>query len=147
MGVTSSSRTFEIDASPEQVMAAIAAVDRLPEWSGPHKSVVIESTHPDGRPHRVRMTVSIIGITDEQVVDYLWNGNESMSWSLVESTQQNVQDGSYVLTADGDTTKIEFKLAIDPKIPLPGFMIRRVEKQAMDTAVKGLTKFTTENYL
>ena len=74
----SSSHTSEIKATPEQVMAAIAAVDRLPEWSSAHKSVTIESAHPDGRPHRVRMTVSIIGITDEQVVEYAWNGNESM---------------------------------------------------------------------
>ncbi len=44
----SSSHTSEIKASPEQVMAAIAAVDRLPEWSSAHKSVTIESTHPDG---------------------------------------------------------------------------------------------------
>ncbi|MFD6896287.1 SRPBCC family protein [Rhodococcus sp. NPDC060086] len=143
----SSTKSFEIDATPEQVMAGIAAVDRLPEWSSTHKSVTVESTHPDGRPHRVRMTVSIIGITDEQVVDYTWSGDESMSWTLVESAQQNVQDGSYTLTASGKGTRVDFSLAIDPKIPVPGFLVRRAEKTAIDTAGKGLTKFVEKNFV
>ena len=104
----SSTRSFDIDATPEQVMAALAAVERLPEWSSTHKSVTVESTHPDGRPHRVRMTVSIVGITDEQVVEYSWNGDESMSWTLVESSQQRQQDGAYTLTAKGSGTTAEF---------------------------------------
>lgn len=142
-----STRSFEIKATPEQVMAAIAAVDRLPEWSSTHKSVTVESTHADGRPHRVRMTVSIIGITDEQVVDYQWNGNESMSWTLVESSQQNQQDGTYTLTSTGEGTKVDFSLTIDPKIPVPGFLVRRAEKTAIETAGKGLTKFVEKNFV
>ncbi|MBF4477417.1 SRPBCC family protein [Rhodococcus rhodochrous] len=137
----SSTRNFDIDATPEQVMAALAAVERLPEWSSTHKSVTVESTHPDGRPHRVRMTVSIVGITDEQVVEYDWNGNESMSWTLVESSQQRQQDGAYTLTAKGSGTTAEFSLTIDPKIPIPGFLVRRAEKMALETAGKGLKSF------
>lgn len=142
----SSTRSFEIKAAPEQVMAAIAAVDRLPEWSSTHKKVIVESTYPDGRPQRVRMTVSIIGITDEQLVDYTWNGDESMSWTLVESAQQNQQDGAYTLTATDSGTRIDFSLTIDPKIPVPGFLVRRAEKTAIETAGKGLTKFVEQNF-
>ena len=140
----SSSLTSEIKATPEQVMAAIAAVDRLPEWSSAHKSVTIESTHADGRPHRVRMTVSIIGITDEQVVDYAWNGNESMSWTLVESSQQKQQDGAYALSPTADGTSVEFSLTIDPKIPLPGFLVKKAQKMAVETASKGLAAFVAK---
>ncbi|NLE81276.1 MAG: cyclase, partial [Rhodococcus sp.] len=79
----SGTKEFEIKADPATVMAAIAAVDRLPEWSAPHKSVEIISTHDDGRPNRVRASVSILGINDEQVVDYTFSGDESVSWTLV----------------------------------------------------------------
>ncbi|WP_435277660.1 SRPBCC family protein [Rhodococcus yananensis] len=143
----SSTRSFEITATPQQVMAAIAAVERLPEWSSAHKSVTVETTHPDGRPNRVRMTVSIIGITDEQVVDYTWNGDDSMSWTLVESTQQNQQDGSYTLAAVEGGTRADFSLTIDPKIPVPGFLVRRAEKTAIETAAKGLTRFVEKNFV
>lgn len=137
----SGSKEFDIKADPATVMAAIVAVDRLGEWSSAHKSVTIESTYPDGRPHRVRMVVSVVGISDEQVVDYAWDGENHMSWTLVESGQQNKQDGSYTLTPIDGGTRVKFELTIDPKIPLPGFIVKKAQKTAIDTASKGLTKF------
>lgn len=137
----SGAKEFQVEAAPANVMAAIAAVDRLPEWSSAHKKVIVESTHADGRPCRVRMTVSIMGINDEQVVDYSWDGDTGMSWTLVESTQQNSQDGSYTLTPKGDGTLVKFALTVDPKIPLPGFLLKKAQKMALETASQGLTKF------
>ncbi len=137
----SGAKEFQVEAAPADVMAAIAAVDRLPEWSSAHKKVIVESTHADGRPCRVRMTVTIMGINDEQVVDYSWDGDTGMSWTLVESTQQNSQDGSYTLTPKGDGTLVKFALTVDPKIPLPGFLLKKAQKMALETASQGLTKF------
>lgn len=138
----SGSKEFDVDASPATVMAALVAVERLPEWSSAHKTVTVESTHPDGRPHRVRMTASVVGITDEQVVDYTFDGDEKLSWTLVSSSQQKQQDGSYVLTPNGNGgTHVEFALTIDPKIPVPGFLVKKAQKMALDTASKGLIKF------
>lgn len=134
-------KEFEIKADPATVMAAIAAVDRLTEWSSSHKKVVIESTHEDGRPHRVRMWVSILGISDEQVVDYTFSGEDTVSWTLVESSQQNTQEGSYQLSPTTAGTSVKFELTIDPKIPLPGFLVKKAQKAALETASKGLTKF------
>ncbi|WP_137724837.1 SRPBCC family protein [Prescottella subtropica] len=137
----SGAKEFEVGVAPAEVMAALVAVERLPEWSSAHKKVVVESTHPDGRPLRVRMTVSILGINDEQVVDYAWDGDASMSWSLVESTQQNSQDGAYTLAPKGDGTLVTFELTVDPKIPLPGFLLKKARNMALDTASKGLAEF------
>ncbi|MFD4294928.1 SRPBCC family protein [Rhodococcus sp. NPDC058505] len=138
----SGSKQFDVKADPATVMAALVAVERLGEWSSAHKSVAVETTYPDGRPHRVRMTVSVIGITDEQVVDYSYEGDEKLSWTLVEGSQQKQQDGSYVLTDNGDgTTHVDFALTVDPKIPVPGFLVKKAQKMALDTASKGLTKF------
>ncbi len=83
----SGAKEFQVEAAPADVMAAIAAVDRLPEWSSAHKKVIVESTHADGRPCRVRMTVSIMGINDEQVVDYSWDGDTACPgpWSRARS--------------------------------------------------------------
>ncbi|MGW0042609.1 SRPBCC family protein [Rhodococcus sp. NPDC003348] len=138
----SGSKEFEVDADPSTVMAALVAVERLPEWSSAHKSVTVESTHPDGRPNRVRMTVSVVGITDEQVVDYTFEGDEKLAWTLVSGTQQKQQDGSYVLTSNGNGgTHVQFSLTVDPRIPVPGFLVKKAQKMALDTASKGLTKF------
>lgn len=138
----SGSKEFDVKADPATVMAALVAVERLPEWSSAHKTVTVESTYDDGRPLRVRMTASVVGITDEQVVDYSYDGDKKLEWTLVSSTQQKQQDGSYILTPNATGgTHVEFALTIDPKIPVPGFLVKKAQKMALDTASKGLTKF------
>jgi hypothetical protein len=111
-------KEFEIKADPATVMKAVAAVDRLPEWSSAHKKITI---------------------------DYTFEGDDKVTWTLVESGQQNQQDGSYVLTPTDGGTKVTFELTIDPKIPLPGFLVKKAQKTALETASKGLTKFV-ENF-
>ncbi len=140
MAVTGHSE-IEIAATPAEVMAAIADVEALPSWSSTHKSVVVEERFDDGRPKRVRSTMTVMGINDEQVAEYTWNGDESVRWSLLESDQQKSQEGSYVLTPSGDGTKVVFDLAVETKIALPGFIVKKAQKSGVETATKGLKKF------
>lgn len=132
---------IEIKATPAEVMDTLAAIEDMPKWSGPHKSATVESRFEDGRPKRVRMVISVVGVTDEQVVEYTWDGDTSVKWSLVESTQQKVQEGGYVLTATDNGTKAHFDLTIDLKIPLPGFIVKKAQKNGIDVATKGLKKW------
>ena len=136
-----STMQFEIAARPAAVVAALVAVEDLPSWSGPHKTVTVESRHDDGRPHRVRADVGAVGLTDHQVSDMVWHGDSRMTWTLVEATMQSVQTGSYTFTATPTGTRIDFELEIGPKVPLPGFIVKKIVKIAMDTASKGLTKY------
>lgn len=88
---------FEIEASPEQVMAALVDVERIPEWSAVHKKVVVESRFDDGRPRTVRMTLAVLGVSDTQLAEHKWIGDEHMSWTLLESEKQKCQEGEYRL--------------------------------------------------
>lgn len=137
----SATMEFDIAAPPAAVMAALADVEALPGWSGPHKKIVVETRFEDGRPLRVRADVGAVGLTDHQVTDFAWTGNERMTWSLIESSMQSVQNGSYTFTETERGTRVLFTLEIGPKVPLPGFVVKKVVKIAMDTASKGLAKF------
>ena len=85
------------------------------------------------------MKVKSAGITDECVVEYTWADNV-VQWSLVSSTAQKRQDASYTLTPQGDKTRVRFDLTVDPKIPVPGFVMKRAIKGAMNDATDGLRK-------
>jgi uncharacterized protein YndB with AHSA1/START domain len=141
MAPVSTSTEFTINASPDQVMAALIAVEDLPKWSPSHRNVVVESRDEEGRPKRVAMSVSTLGVNEEQIVDYTWDGDRHVSWTLVEGSQQKSQDGSYTLTSSGSATKVRFDLAIELKIPVPGFIVKRAQKMALDVVSKGLKRF------
>jgi ribosome-associated toxin RatA of RatAB toxin-antitoxin module len=136
---TSDSREVVIEASPEEILDVIANVESTPSWSSQYQSAEVLEAHDDGRPKRVKMQVRSVGITDEQVVEYSWT-DTSASWTLVRAGQLKSQDASYTLSPDGDKTKVKFDITIDPSVPLPGFVLKRVMKGAMETATDGLRK-------
>ncbi len=126
-------------------MDAVAAVEDLPKRSGPHQSAEVESRYDDGRPKRVRAKVSAAGFKDEEVTDYVWDGLDSVTWTLAESSVQSVQVGTYTLTPTGSGTHVKLNLEIGVKVPMPGFVLKRVLKTALDTGSKDFKKYVESN--
>ncbi|MCV7221038.1 SRPBCC family protein [Mycolicibacterium elephantis] len=136
---TSDSREVVIEASPEEILDVIADVEATPTWSSQYQGAEVLESYDDGRPRRVKMKVKSAGITDEQVVEYTWT-DTSASWTLISAGQLKAQDAKYTLTRDGDKTKVRFDISIDLAVPLPGFVLKRAIKGAMETATDGLRK-------
>lgn len=133
------SRDVVIEATPEEILDVIADVENAPTWSPQYQSAQILDTYPDGRPKRVKMKVKAAGITDEMEVEYSFAEN-SAGWKLITSSQLKTQEATYTLTPSGDATKVRFDLKVDPSIPIPGFLLKRTLKGAMETATDGLRK-------
>lgn len=133
------SREVIIEASPEDILAVIADVKSTPSWSPQYQSAEILEAYDDGRPKRVKMKIKAAGLTDEQEIEYTWSDN-LVSWTLLKAGQLKAQDASYTLTPQGDKTKVRFDLKVDPSVPIPGFLLKRTLKGAMETATDGLRK-------
>ncbi|MFW0783222.1 SRPBCC family protein [Gordonia sp. CPCC 206044] len=129
---------FDVAAPPSVVMEVLMDVESLPEWSGPHKEAEIVSEHDDGTPDRVRVVVTAAGISDEQTLAYTWT-DTTCSWDLIEANQLSEQHGVYTVTPTADGSHVEFTLEVELKIKLPGLIVKRAQKMAVDTARKGLT--------
>ena len=138
MAVTDS-REVVIEATPEEILDVIADVRSAPTWSPQYQSADVLDTHDDGRPKRVKMKIKAAGLTDEQEVEYSWT-DTSVSWTLIKAGQLKSQDATYTLTPQGDKTKVRFDLKVDPSVPIPGFLLKRTLKGAMETATDGLRK-------
>ena len=138
MAVTES-RQVVIEASPDEIMDVLFDLESLTEWSSAHQKVEVLERDEDGRPTKSRQVVKIVGVTDEQVLDYSVH-DDGVSWTLVSSKQQRAQEGRYRLIPDGEFTKVSFELTVDPTIPIPGFLIKKGAKGLMETATDGLRK-------
>lgn len=138
MAVTDS-REVVIEATPEEILDVIADVRSAPTWSPQYQSAEVLDTYDDGRPKRVKMKIKAAGLTDEQEVEYSWTGTTA-GWTLIKAGQLKSQDALYTLTPQGDKTKVRFDLKVDPSVPIPGFLLKRTLKGAMETATDGLRK-------
>ncbi|GJF32959.1 cyclase [Kitasatospora sp. NE20-6] len=131
-----------IEATPAEVMAAIADFATYPDWTGEVKEIEVLSTAPDGRAAEVRLVLDAGAIRDEHVLAYTWDGDREVRWTLVKSQMLRALDGSYTL-AEGtgkDRTTVTYQLAVDVKIPMLGMIKRKAEKVIIDRALAGLKK-------
>ncbi len=135
-----STQSIVVDAPAADVMAVIADFESYPQWVAAAKQVEVQRTGDDGRARRVRFVIDAGSVKDDYVLDYDWQGDRAVTWSLVSSQLMKRQDGSYRLTETGGRTEVTYAITIDTKIPLLGMMKRKAEKVILDTALKELKK-------
>jgi ribosome-associated toxin RatA of RatAB toxin-antitoxin module len=133
------SREVVIEATPEEILDAIADVESAPSWSPQYQSAEVVDTYDDGRPRRVKIKIKAAGLTDEQIVEYSW-GDNTAGWTLIKAGQLKSQDAKYTLTPQGDKTKVHFEITVDTSVPLPGFILKRAIKGGTESATDGLRK-------
>jgi ribosome-associated toxin RatA of RatAB toxin-antitoxin module len=121
-------------------MAVIADFASYPQWVAAAKTVEILETGPDGRAQQVHFVLDAGAVKDDYVLDYTWDGDRSVSWTLVKGQMQKRQEGSYTLTERNGATEVTYAITIDLSIPMLGMIKRKAEKVILDTALKELKK-------
>ena len=141
------SESITIDAAPKAVMAVIANLVDYPQWSEGVTGAEIITSHPDGAPKDVAMTIATPVGKDTYEIAYVWDGHASVSWTLnsdeqgrPKSSLMKALNGTYTLSKDGKGTKVVYELEIDPKIPMMGFMKRKAAATIADSALHGLKR-------
>ena len=135
-----STQSITVDAPAADVMAVIADFPSYPEWVGAAKKVEVVEAGDDGRAARVRFVLDAGAVKDDYVLDYTWDGDRKVSWTLVEGQMQKRQDGSYILAGRAGGTEVTYAITIDLTIPMLGMIKRKAEKVILDTALKELKK-------
>jgi carbon monoxide dehydrogenase subunit G len=134
------SREIVIDAPPEVILDALADLDSVPSWSPLHKRVEVIDTYDDGRPHHVRVTVRVMGITDQETLEYHW-GSDWMVWDAEANLQQHAQHVEYTLRREGeDKTRVRFDVTLELAAPVPEFLVNRARRKVLKTATEGLRR-------
>ncbi|MFC4007703.1 SRPBCC family protein [Nonomuraea purpurea] len=133
--------TISVGAPRSDVMAVIADFPAYPEWAGSIKSAEVLATGEDDRPHRVRFVLDAGMISDTYTLGYAWQGEQAVSWQVVEPGKM-VSDlrGSYLLSDTGRGTDVTYELVVDLSVPMIGMVKRKAERVIVDTALKGLKK-------
>jgi ribosome-associated toxin RatA of RatAB toxin-antitoxin module len=135
-----STQSIVVDAPAADVMAVIADFPSYPQWVASAKKVEVVETGPDGRARQVHFVLDAGAVKDDYVLDYTWDGDRSVSWTLVKGQMQKRQEGSYTLTERDGATEVTYAITIDLSIPMLGMIKRKAEKVILDTALKELKK-------
>jgi ribosome-associated toxin RatA of RatAB toxin-antitoxin module len=135
-----STQSIIIDAPAAEVMAVIADFEAYPQWVSAAKQVDVLESGDDGRARQVHFVIDAGVIKDDYVLDYTWDGDRKVSWTLVKGQMMKRQEGSYVLQESDGSTEVTYSITIDVNVPIIGMLKRKAEKVILDTALKELKK-------
>jgi ribosome-associated toxin RatA of RatAB toxin-antitoxin module len=135
-----STQSITVDAPAAEVMAVIADFPAYPQWVSAAKVVEVLETGEDGRARQVHFVIDAGAIRDDYVLDYTWDDDRKVSWTLVRGQMMKRQEGSYTLVESGASTEVTYAITIDLSVPMLGMIKRKAEKVILDTALKELKK-------
>ena len=135
-----STQSIVIDAPAAEVMAVIADFPAYPTWVAAARQVDVLEAGPDGRARRVHFVLDAGAVKDDYVLQYTWDDDRRVDWTLEQGQMQKRQDGSYELAEAAGRTTVTYSIAIDLSIPMLGLIKRKAEKVILDTALKELKK-------
>jgi ribosome-associated toxin RatA of RatAB toxin-antitoxin module len=129
-----------IRGTPEHCFEVLTAFDAYPEWAADIKSVSVDERDAEGRAARVTFRAAAFGRSTSYTLRYDYRAApDELSWTQVAGDLTRRLDGAYELVASGDGgTEITYRLVVDLKVPLPGFVKRRAEGRIMGTALREL---------
>lgn len=128
-----------IDAAVEDVWAVVVDLAAYPRWAADIKDVEVRTTGDDGLPATVDWKVGGFGVTVAYTLEYEHDPMRSQRWSLVRSNELRRMDGEYTLEAlDDGTTRVNYELEVDLRIPVIGMIKRKAERKIVDHALRGL---------
>ncbi len=129
-----------IRSSPAHCFEVLTSFETYPQWAADIKSVHVDDRDADGNAVRVTFRAAAFGRSTSYTLLYDYSeAPAELSWIQVEGDMTRRLDGSYQLTATGDDgTEIAYRLTVDLKVPLPGFVKRRAEGRIMGAALREL---------
>ena len=111
------SREIVIEAPPEAIMDALADVEALLSSSPAYRRAEVIDRYDDGRPHHVRLAVRVLGVLDEEVLEYRW-GPDWLVWDAERTKQQYAQHVEYTLRPDHTGTSTPWCGSTSPSSPI-----------------------------
>ena len=131
----SASQSITIAASPERCFEIVTDFASYPEWARDLKEAIVRERDDQGRPTEVEFRASALGRSTHYTLAYDYaDAPEKLSWSMVKGDIMRAIDGAYWFRpAPSGGTDVQYDLAIELVVPLPGFVKRRAEVRILNT--------------
>jgi hypothetical protein len=128
-----------IDASVDDVLEVLLAIERYPEWARDLKEATVVARDDEGRVSEARFRAAGFGYSTQYTLAYDHSVAGRLAWRLTEGDVTRKLDGAYELSDNGDgTTDVGYELEAELILPIPGFVKRRTTHKITHTALREL---------
>ena len=114
------SKTVEVNADAESILAIVADFETYPEWNDEVKAVYILARYDDGRPSQLRLDTVIQGQAGTFIQAVYYPGANQIQTVLQQGDLFNKQDQLFSVVAMGPSSLLTVDLDVETSLPVPG---------------------------
>jgi uncharacterized membrane protein len=139
LGTHSAEQSADVDASPEAVFEAAIDYETFPAWQQAVERAAVLERDSDGRGELVRFEIDAKVKRVSYTLRYHYEPPARIWWEFVEGDGVENVEGEYVLEPlEDERTRVTYRLGIDPGVPVPGLIARRLNQGVMRRSVTDL---------
>ena len=131
---------MSIAGTPERCFEIVTDFERYPEWVADVKEVHVLERDPEGRGSLVSFRAGAFGRSTSYVLAYDYSGAPyEVAWTQQDGDLTSRLNGRYEFRPGSDgSTEVSYELSVELRVPIPGFVKRRVEANILHAAVRDL---------
>ena len=129
-----------VSGTPDRCFAVVTDVEHYPEWVADLKAVEVLERDEEDRAKVVAFRAAAFGRSTSYTLEYDYsNAPSEVSWVQRRGDLTSRLDGAYQFVPAGEgETEVTYKLAVELRVPIPGFVKRRAEGHILHAAIRDL---------
>src|SRR5690349_24237260 len=113
------SKTVEVAAPAESIMAIVADFEAYPQWNEEIKGCWILARYDDGRPSQLRLDVVVQGQAGTFITAVYYPGENQIYTVLQQGDHFDKQEQKFSVVGLGVTSLLTVDLDVETKLALP----------------------------
>ncbi len=113
------SKTVEVAASAESIMAIVADFESYPLWNDEIKGCWVLARYEDGRPSQLRLDVVVQGQAGTFITAVYYPGENQIYTVLQQGDHFEKQEQKFSVVPIGATSLLTVDLDVETKLPIP----------------------------
>lgn len=127
------SKTVEVAAPAESIMAIVADFEAYPEWNEEIKGSWILARYDDGRPSQLRLDTSVNGMDGTYIQAVYYPSDNQIQTVMQQGDLFAKQEQVFSVVEMGATTLLTVDLDVEVAMKgVPDMMVKKVVNDALD---------------
>jgi ribosome-associated toxin RatA of RatAB toxin-antitoxin module len=132
------SKTVEVAAPAEKIMAIVADFEKYPEWNEEIKGCWVLARYDDGRPSQLRLDVTVQGQSGTFITAVYYPTEHQIYTVLQQGEFFEKQEQKFSVVPVGATSLLTVDLEVETKLPIPAMMVKKAIGDTLDYLANNL---------
>lgn len=132
------SKTVEVSAPAEAIMAIVRDFEKYPEWNPEIKGCWILARYDDGRPSQLRLDVEVQGQSGMFITAVYYPGENQIFTMLQQGDHFEKQEQKFSVVPVGSTSLLTVDLDVETKLAIPKPMVKKAISDTLDYLAENL---------